>query len=660
MLKDKFDNMFNKNNKEKFKNNLLKFIDKEKFKNNLVKSIDKIKNKEELKNNLIKYINKFKEKTNNKSKKNNVMVSQNEELENLKKQLNQLELIQFNEIFKFLKENILLNVRDVDIAKEIKLNDSTIFLQNNSLHSDYLNKIKPIFNTIIIETQEELEKLYSLASFQTIENVHFTPTSELKQELQLKKKDLSNKYSICEKELMIPLICKETGKNILAISKPNLNMINFYYEEIVLINISLVAQYFQLNGSKLKFLEGNNEKTSKDSANMIFQYMIDNRISDLEMYLHTQSFYGINIRKNGNLHNITQRIPLHKGVEIVEALLRLIGEEQKTTKPRVDKKYKYLDKSGYRQFRLSFIDQSKSGLISLKKYKSVDIRLLGDDSFIYNINNLGYAPKVIDMIRESIRTSHTGLYLIAGATNSGKTTTLYALLYDLYQYLNSIGESKKIKTIDSPLEYDIDGFVSVDIQDSIDSENPITISQAIQSFLRQDPDICAVTEMRSKEDFHAFMELGLRGHPTWGTLHTNSVKETVRFLEEQGGVSQMQLRSNLKLILHVDLTEKTCPECYHLEKNDKKTCIACDGSGILGVIPVYELVIFFQKGTSNYGFDPVCDDVYDFKKLSEEKKIVWITKEEVSKDLYERKLISIDDYYNYSGITTNNILSKMD
>ena len=567
--------------------------------------------------------------------------------------LNAIEKIQFN----IMKENYRKNSELSSLSEEeldsfVDVDDLGSFIANPDLHIKFLTDVNKIFKTEIMLDSDELEKKYDLFDFYNLETAYSSKNpNDLLPELRKNKRALSDKYLICEKNLMIPLIDKDTGEKVLAVAKPNFGIKEIYHDKIILVSIDVISKYYRIIG--LEFLEniedGDLKKTPRDLASRLLQYMIDEKLSDLQLYLHTSNAYGVSVRKNGNSKIIATRISMPTGIKVTEALLRMMQDEPKTTKPRIDKKLTYQSKTGIRNFRISMINQSKSGVVSLQKFKAVDIRLLGDNSFIKDIRNLGYGNDVIQIIKNAVRNSHGGLYLIAGATNSGKTTTLYAILYDLYMHLKSNGQTKKILTIDSPLEYDIDGFISVDIQDSADNETPITIPQAIHSFLRQDPDICAITEMRSKEDFEAFMEMGLRGHPTFGTLHTTSAKGTISFLEEQVDVSPLQLRENIKLILHVDLVEKVCPNCHGKGEDERACCLNCLGTGHLGVIPIYELVYFLQKSGKASGFNPAVDNIFDFETLVKENKMVWIRKEEIAKRLYAQNLISESTYMQFSG-----------
>lgn len=555
---------------------------------------------------------------------------------------------------------------DEIINSLVDIDNIFLLLNSKALHLDYLTKINDFYKKEIISDDEMLDAEYSLQDFKNLEIGFSAKTrSEMPEKLRNNKNMLKEKYEICKKEMMIPLIRLSDNKKILGIIKPTIHMSKIRHHDVVFLTSDLVSQFYMIKG--LEFLENNistnestNEETSpNDLLNSMLQFMIDKGYSDLELYLHDTQNYGIKARKNGSLRTIAKKVSMITAKKITEALLRRIEEDVKTTKSNIAKKLTFQTTATTRNFRVEMIAQSKTGIHGLHIHRAIDIRLLGDNSFIKDFSNLGYGERVEKIIKDGITSSKTGFYLIAGATNSGKSTTLFSILYFLQSYLEQIGEDKKIKTIENPLEYDIDGFISVDLQDTAGTDRALTIPQIIASFLRGDPDIISLSEMRYKEDFEAFFQVGLRGHPTFGTLHTNSVKETITFLEEQCNANVHQLRGNLKLLMHTDLVKRICKCCKgkgYLNDDKEELCLECDGEGEKGKIPIFELVFFNQKEDGEFGFDSRVDDIFDFEKLVSEGKILWVKKKDVATHLYEQGEISESDYELYTGLKKRKVI----
>ncbi len=166
-------------------------------------------------------------------------------------------------------------------------------------------------------------------------------------------------------------------------------------------------------------------------------------------------------------------------------------------------------------------------------------------------------------------------------------------------------------------------------------------------------DIVCFPEMSGEKELEASVRIGLRGHPAFGTLHANNVLASIQLLESMTppSITNLEIRSNLRLIISMDLIPKKCNCCDgkgYINDNEKESCEACEG-GIIGKIPIFELVYFNQKGEGNKGFDAKEDDIYDFEKLKQEEKIVWVKKSDIAESLYRDGIIFKHDYEKFSG-----------
>jgi len=150
-----------------------------------------------------------------------------------------------------------------------------------------------------------------------------------------------------------------------------------------------------------------------------------------------------------------------------------------------------------------------------------------------------------------------GLLLISGPTGSGKTTTLYATL----KLLNR--ESRNILTIEDPIEYTLEGINQVQLRENIG----LSFAAALRTFLRQDPDIVMVGEIRDSETAAMAVRLALTGHLVLSTIHTNSAWGTVSRLVDMG-VPAYLLANTLNMSIAQRLLRRLCPACKRAEPFD--------------------------------------------------------------------------------------------
>lgn len=556
------------------------------------------------------------------------------------------------------------DLQDEVVETFVNINDSNLLLNNKNLHLKFLKEINLFFSKELISTYEELEGKYSLTDFKNLELAYNSKTkSELPEDLRDNRVQLKEKYELCRKEMILPLIRKSDNKKILGVMRPSIKMSKIRHHDIIFLTGDIISQYYMVKG--LSFLENNTDTMEEinpnELLNSMLQFMIDKNYNDLQMALFDSQYYQITAKKDGINKTIATRVSFVTAKKITEAILRRIEEDVKTTKSDISKKLTHQTAISTRFFRTQLLVQSKTGMNSLYIHRTVNLRLLGENSLIKNFHKLGFGEKVELLIKKSITSSSNGFYFIAGETNSGKTTALYSMLYYLYSYMkNELGREKKIMTIDNPLEYDIDGFISVDIQDTKGTERELTVDDIIAAFLRSDPDIVCLTEMRKRAEFEAFFRVGLRGHPAFATLHANSVLSSIELLEGSTDINPYELRGNMRLILHTDLIPKKCKHCEgkgYINNNPKENCEHCE-NGKTGMLPVFELVYFNQKGDGDFGFDAKVDNIYDFGKLAEEGKIIWIKKREVIETLNNQGLVFEEDYNKFSGNSQKELMKE--
>lgn len=229
--------------------------------------------------------------------------------------------------------------------------------------------------------------------------------------------------------------------------------------------------------------------------------------------------------------------------------------------------------------------------------EKIVLRLLSRDSSKIDLTKLGFAKEELEVFKESIKKPN-GVILISGPTGSGKTTTLYATL----KLLNE--ESRNILTIEDPIEYTIEGVNQVQLKENIG----LDFSAAMRTFLRQDPDVIMIGEIRDVDTAQMAIRAALTGHLVFSTIHTNSAIGTITRLIDMG-VPAFLIASTFNLSAAQRLVRKLCPHCKIEKKMDAELwpksfnpsqliefhsvaegCEKCHYTGYKGRVAIYELL----------------------------------------------------------------------
>ena len=181
--------------------------------------------------------------------------------------------------------------------------------------------------------------------------------------------------------------------------------------------------------------------------------------------------------------------------------------------------------------------------------ESVVMRLLDQSAAMMSLEQLGMPEEISQHFRQQVHSPH-GMILVTGPTGSGKTTTLYAALNEL----NS--PSKKIITVEDPVEYRLERINQVQVNSKID----LSFARVLRAALRQDPDVVLVGEMRDKETVEIGIRASLTGHLVLSTLHTNDAVSTAMRLVDMG-IEPYLAATSLKAILAQRLMRKICVHC---------------------------------------------------------------------------------------------------
>ena len=227
--------------------------------------------------------------------------------------------------------------------------------------------------------------------------------------------------------------------------------------------------------------------------------------------------------------------------------------------------------------------------------EKVVLRVLDRSSVVLDLRQLGFDEKQLELIKLAA-TSPYGLIFMTGPTGSGKTTTLYSILSEIKN------PSKNIVTIEDPVEYKLEGVNQVQIKPEIG----LTFATALRSFLRQDPDIMLVGEVRDLETAQICIRSALTGHLVLSTLHTNDAPSAINRLIDIG-IEPYMLAPSLIMIVAQRLIRKLCPHCkegYEPGKDKPKElalkaellyqpkgCPKCSSTGFRGRLCVSEVLV---------------------------------------------------------------------
>lgn len=181
--------------------------------------------------------------------------------------------------------------------------------------------------------------------------------------------------------------------------------------------------------------------------------------------------------------------------------------------------------------------------------ESIVMRILDQQKILLNLYDLGFENKNLELFNEMIR-SPFGIILITGPTGSGKTTTLYAALNEVKSIEN------KVMTIEDPIEYQLPLVQQVQVNDRIG----FGFTEALKSFLRQDPDVILIGEIRDFETLNSAVQASLTGHLVFSTLHTNDAPSAIGRMVQMGLQSYLVADSLIGIVAQ-RLVRQICLEC---------------------------------------------------------------------------------------------------
>lgn len=351
------------------------------------------------------------------------------------------------------------------------------------------------------------------------------------------------------------------------------------------------------------------------SVDEIFTFAIETGVSDIHFELFKDRA-SIRIRKNGSLIEVDEyhdfinknynaviaRIKILANLDIAERRLPQDGKINFVTpKSKIDV-----------DFRISVLPTSLG--------ERVVIRILNSSTLAMNVNELGFSHEQLKDFIKAIDAPQ-GMILVTGPTGSGKSTTLYGAI----NYLNK--PDVNILTAEDPVEYTISGISQVQVREDIG----LSFASALRSFLRQDPEIILVGEIRDTETADIATKAALTGHLVLSTLHTNSAIGAISRLINMGLPSYL-ISSAVTLVVAQRLVRVNCKQCNkdvvidndtivdYLDKYPEfkdiqfkqgQGCDHCLGSGYDGRVAIHEVLSLTNKIQSAINSHKSDSEIYD-------------------------------------------------
>ncbi|HEV2437382.1 MAG TPA: ATPase, T2SS/T4P/T4SS family [Verrucomicrobiae bacterium] len=328
-------------------------------------------------------------------------------------------------------------------------------------------------------------------------------------------------------------------------------------------------------------------------VNLVLFQAIQDRASDI----HFEPFeteFRIRYRVDGALYEMSPP-PKHLALPVISRIKVMSGLNISERRLPQDGRINFA--MGNRQIDL------RVSTLPTQFGESVVLRVLDRAAVNLDIETLGFPKYVHDYVTEAIQRPN-GIMIVTGPTGSGKTTTLYSCL----RRINTI--DAKLLTAEDPVEYDIDGIMQVAIAEAVG----MTFGKALRSFLRQDPDIIMVGEMRDLETAQISIQASLTGHLVLSTLHTNDAPGAVTRLLDMG-VEPFLISSTLMAVLAQRLVRTICQNCrtpfepteeqlglLNLSPHDLgdkvfhygRGCSTCNDTGYKGRKGIFELLIISE------------------------------------------------------------------
>jgi type IV pilus assembly protein PilB len=427
-----------------------------------------------------------------------------------------------------------------------------------------------------------------------VQKHHLIPVNLVRSTLTLAMADPSNLIAINEVKFLTGYDVKIAVAGASAVQRA----IERYYET----NVNYDQMLTELGGEDVQLVQGEEEVSVQDLerateeapvvrlVNALLTDAISKRASDVHVEPY-EKMLRIRFRIDGVLYEVMQppvklKAALTSRIKVMAALD--IAERRMPQDGRIKLK---LGNNREMDFRVSVLPTIFG--------EKVVLRLLDKSNLQLDMTKLGFDERALKDFKESIYKPF-GMVLVTGPTGSGKTTTLYSALAEL----NKI--STNISTAEDPVEFNLVGINQVQMHEDIG----LTFAAALRAFLRQDPDIIMVGEIRDFETAEIGVKAALTGHLVLSTLHTNDAPSTINRLLNMG-IEPFLVASSINLIMAQRLVRVVCPQCKEEAPVAPEAlidigapedlanaircyhgigCTLCGGTGYKGRVALYEVM----------------------------------------------------------------------
>jgi type IV pilus assembly protein PilB len=356
-----------------------------------------------------------------------------------------------------------------------------------------------------------------------------------------------------------------------------------------------IAQEEEYADADIKDSEVNSEAAATKApvirfVDLLLSQAVKSRVSDIHVEPQERSM-AIRMRIDGVLRNMVP--PARKMQAAVVTRLKILSN-MNIAERRLPQDGRFKMKICGRD-----IDVRASAIPTIYGEKIV-LRILDAGGVNHDVDQLGFEPQLLEEFKSLLKRPH-GIIVVTGPTGSGKSTTLYSAL----NYLKD--PKKNITTVENPVEYRLEGINQIQVKPEID----LTFASCLRAILRQDPDIILIGEIRDAETVEIAIKASLTGHLVLSTFHTNDAPSAIsRFIYM--GVEPYLLASALNLVIAQRLVRKICEHCREpvelgpelmqrlkIEPEQAKEsvfyhgrgCKACEGTGYLGRLPLFEFLV---------------------------------------------------------------------
>ena len=313
---------------------------------------------------------------------------------------------------------------------------------------------------------------------------------------------------------------------------------------------------------------GSSSRAIVELADMLFDFAIQVRASDIHIEPFEESL-RVRYRIDGQLQELHQLLPL-RVAEALTARIKILA--------RMDTTAAFVPLDGAIRF-----DNVEMRVASMPSHgaESLTIRLLDISAELHSLSELGFTADNEKLFRQMIN-SASGMIILTGPMNSGKSTTLYAALRELNQ------PSRSIMTLEDPIEQHVEGISQVQVNE----KTGLTFAAGLRAMLRMDCNVLMVGEARDSETSKIAVRAALTGHLLFTTLHAaDSCSAVFRLLEM--GVEPYLLAATLNGVVAQRLVRKLCPRCKKISADGSYQAVGCEncrGTGYRGRVALHEIL----------------------------------------------------------------------